>query len=83
MTREEIYLAMHDHMVEVPHLGGSQVVYEFSPTELLSKVQSLLALERDRCAVVCEEIGVSWKDSYQPIKEMAANDLADIIRRLK
>lgn len=83
MTREEIYLAMHDHMVEVPHLGGSHVMYEFSPTELLNKVQSLLALERDRCAIVCEEIGVGWKDSYQPIKEMAANDLADIIRRLK
>lgn len=83
MTREEIYLAMHDHMVEVPHLGGSHVMYEFSPTELLNKVQSLLALERDRCAIVCEEIGVGWKDNYQPIKEMAANDLADIIRRLK
>lgn len=83
MTREEIYLAMHDHMVEVPHLGGSHVMYEFSPTELLNKVQSLLALERDRCAIVCEEIGVGWKESYQPIKEMAANDLADIIRRLK
>lgn len=74
---------MHDHMVEVPHLGGSHVMYEFSPTELLNKVQSLLALERDRCAVVCEEIGVGWKDGYQPIKGLAADDLADIIRRLK
>lgn len=83
MTREEVYLAMHDHMVEVPHLGGSHVVYEFSPQELLNKVQSLLALERDRCAVVCEEIGKSWKESYQPIKSSAADDLADIIRRLK
>lgn len=83
MTREEIYLAMHDHMVDVPHLGGSHVVYEFSPQELLNKVQALLALERDRCAVVCEEIGVAWKNNYQPVKESAANDLADIIRRLK
>ena len=83
MTREEVYLAMHDHMVEVPHLGGSHVVYEFSPQELLNKVQALLALERDRCAVVCEEIGKGWKENYQPIKSQAADDLADIIRRLK
>jgi hypothetical protein len=83
MTREEVYLAMHDHMVEVPHLGGSHVVYEFSPQELLNKVQALLSLERDRCAIVCEKIGSSWKENYQPIKSSAADDLADIIRRLK
>lgn len=83
MTREEIYLAMHDHMVDVPHLGGSHVMYEFSPSELQAKVQALLALERDRCAVVCEEIGKSWKENYQPIKSQAADDLADVIRRLK
>jgi hypothetical protein len=83
MTREEIYLALHDHMVEVPHLGGSHVVYEFSPQELLNKVQALLSLERDRCAIVCEEIGKGWKENYQPIKSQAADDLADIIRRLK
>jgi len=83
MTREEIYLALHDHMVDVPHLGGSHVMYEFSPQELLNKVQALLALERDRCAVVCEEIGKGWKDSYQPVKGQAADDLADLIRRLK
>lgn len=83
MTREEVYLAMHDHMVEVPHLGGSHVVYEFSPQELLHKVQALLSLERDRCAIVCEEIGKSWSANYQPVKGQAANDLADILRRLK
>lgn len=83
MTREEIYLAMHDHMVEVPHLGGSHVVYEFSPQELLNKVQSLLSLERDRCAIVCEMIGKSWKENYQPIKGIAADDLADLLRMLK
>lgn len=83
MTREEIYLAMHDHMVEVPHLGGSHVVYEFSPQELLNKVQALLALERDRCAVVCDSIGASWIENYQPIKGLAAEELADLIRRLK
>jgi hypothetical protein len=83
MTREEIYLALHDHMVEVPHLGGSHVVYEFSPQELLNKVQALLAMERDRCAVVCEEIGNGWKDSYQAVRSDAAYDLADLIRHLK
>ena len=83
MTREEIYLAMHDHMVDVPHLGGSHVMYEFSPSELQAKVQALLALERDRCAVVCSEVGKAWKESYQAVKAEAADDLADLIRQLK
>ena len=83
MTREEIYLAMHDHMVEVPHLGGSHVVYEFLPQELLDAVQKLLALERDRCAIVCEEVGKGWKENYQPIKSLAADDLANLFRILK
>lgn len=83
MTKEELLLAVHDHMVEVPHLGGSHVVYEFSPMELLNTVQTLLALERDRCAVVCSEVGQSWKDNYQPVKSQAAEDLANLIRRLK
>lgn len=83
MTREEIYLAMHDYMVEVPHYGGSHVVYEFSPQELLLKVQSLLAMERDRCALVCDDIGMSWRINYQAVKAEAADDIADLIRRLK
>jgi hypothetical protein len=83
MNREHIYLAVHDHMVEVPHLGGSHVVYEFSPQELLNKVQSLLEAERERCAKVCDEISDSWRGNYQPVKSMAADDIADIIRRLK
>lgn len=83
MTKEEIYLAFHDHMAEVPHLGGSHVVYELSPMELLATVQSLLALERDRCATVCDEIGKGWLASHQRVKSYAANDLAELIRRLK
>ena len=83
MTREEVYLAMHDHMVEVPHLGGSHVVYEFSPQELLNKVQALLALERDRCSVICTEVGDAWKKSYQAVRADTAYDIADLLRRLK
>jgi hypothetical protein len=83
MTREEIYLAMHDHMVEVPHLGGSHVVYEFSPQELINAVQSLLALERDRCSVICNEVGDAWKNSYQAVRADTAYDIADLLRRLK
>jgi hypothetical protein len=70
-------------MMEVPHLGGSHVVYELSPNELIETIQSLLSLERDRCAQVCDAISDSWRGSYQPVKSMAAEDIADIIRRLK
>jgi hypothetical protein len=70
-------------MVEVPHLGGSHVVYEFSPQELLNKVQSLLEAERERVAQLCDDLSDSWRDNYQPVKAMAAEDIADIIRRLK
>ena len=83
MTREEIYRVMHDHMVEVPHYGGSHVVYEFLPQELINKVQSLLAMERDRCALVCDDVGMSWRVNYQAVTAEAADDLADLIRRLK
>jgi hypothetical protein len=70
-------------MVEVPHLEGSHVVYEFSPQELLNKVQSLLEAERERVAQLCDDLSDSWRDNYQPVKAMAAEDIADIIRRLK
>jgi hypothetical protein len=83
MTKEEIYLAFHDHMIDVPHLGGSHVAYELSPNELLEVIQSLLSLERDRCAQVCDSFSDSWRVSYQPIKAMAAEDIADILRKLK
>ena len=58
-------------------------MYEFSPQELLLKVQSLLAMERDRCALVCDDIGMSWRINYQAVKAEAADDIADLIRRLK
>lgn len=83
MTREEIYLALHDHMVEVPHYGGSHVVYEFSPQELINAVQSLLSSERERCALVCDGVSMSWRIGYQAVKAEAADDIADLIRRLK
>jgi hypothetical protein len=83
MTREEIYLAFHDHMVDVPHLGGSHVVYELLPHELLEVIQSLLSIERDRCAQVCDVVGDGWKESYQAVRADAAYDIADVLRRLK
>ncbi len=45
MTREEIYLAAHDHLVMVPHSGGSHIVYEFLPQELITFVQKLMEQE--------------------------------------
>lgn len=47
MTREEIYLAAHDHLVQVPHLGGSRIVYEFLPQELLDFVTKLMIVEAE------------------------------------
>jgi hypothetical protein len=70
-------------MVEVPHYGGSHVVYEFFPQELINAVQSLLASERERCALVCDDVSMSWRVGYQAVKAEAADDLADLIRRLK
>ena len=42
MTREEIFLAAHDHLVQVPHSGGSHIVYEFLPLELVAFVNKII-----------------------------------------
>ena len=83
MTKEEILLAAHDHLVDHNLLDKKVLTYEFEPQELIDLVQRLLAAERERCAVICERIGVEWKGDYQAIRAMAAEDLADIIRRVK
>lgn len=83
MNTAEIFLAVHDNITEVPFMDGTRIVYEFTPAELVSSIQKLLADERERCASICDDIGKAWKKDYQPIRAMAAEDLADIIRKVK
>lgn len=85
MNRGEIFLSIHDHMVQVPTLSGTRIVYEFEPEEIFHVIQNLLSKERERCALVCDELAKAYKETDDPLIKCSymCTDIADIIRRLK